>query len=103
MRFVKPLDETMLHEVFSRFKDVITVEDGCVQGGMGSAVAEWAMEQGYASRVTRLGVPDRYIEHGTQAQLYKECGYDADAIADKAVEMCEARAAKSSDSGMRIA
>ena len=103
MRFVKPLDETMLHEVFSRFKDVITIEDGCVQGGMGSAVAEWAMEQGYASRVARLGVPDRYIEHGTQAQLYKECGYDADAIAEKAVEMCEARAAKSSDSGMRIA
>jgi len=103
MRFVKPLDEVLLHEVFSRFKDVITVEDGCVQGGMGSAVAEWAMEQGYASRVARLGVPDRYIEHGTQAQLYKECGYDADAIADKAVEMCEARAAKSSDSGMRIA
>ena len=77
MRFVKPLDEVLLHEVFGRFKDVITIEDGCVQGGMGSAVTEWAMEQGYASRVARLGVPDRYIEHGTQAQLYKECGYDA--------------------------
>ena len=73
----------MLHEVFSRFKDVITIEDGCVQGGMGSAVTEWAMEQGYAAKVVRLGVPDRYIEHGTQAQLYAECGYDAEAIVAK--------------------
>jgi len=103
MRFVKPLDEVMLHEVFSRFKDVITVEDGCVQGGMGSAVTEWAMEHGYASKVARLGVPDRYIEHGMQAQLYKECGYDADSIVAKAVAMCEARGAQSADSGMRIA
>ena len=103
MRFVKPLDETLLHEVFSRFKDVITIEDGCIQGGMGSAVAEWAMEQGYSARVARLGVPDRYVEHGTQAQLYKECGYDAEAIVDKAASLCEARASKSADSGMRIA
>ena len=57
MRFVKPLDEVLLHEVFSRFKDVITIEDGCVQGGMGSAVTEWAMEQGYAAKVVRLGCP----------------------------------------------
>ena len=103
MRFVKPLDEVLLHEVFSRFKDVITVEDGCIQGGMGSAVTEWAMEHGYASKVARLGVPDKYIEHGTQAQLYKECGYDADAIVQKAADMCEARANAASDSGMRIA
>ena len=102
MRFVKPLDDVLLHEVFGRFKDVITIEDGCVQGGMGSAVTEWAMEHGYAAKVARLGVPDRYIEHGSQAQLYKECGYDADAIVEKAVAMCEARAA-SADAGMRIA
>ena len=93
MRFVKPLDDVLLHEVFGRFKDVVTIEDGCVQGGMGSAVTEWAMEHGYAAKVARLGVPDRYIEHGSQAQLYKECGYDADA---------ETRGA-SADAGMRIA
>jgi 1-deoxy-D-xylulose-5-phosphate synthase len=103
MRFVKPLDEVLLHQVFSRFKDVITVEDGCVQGGMGSAVTEWAMEQGYASKVVRLGVPDRYIEHGTQAQLYAECGYDTEAIVAKAVDMVQARGAESADEGLRIA
>ena len=102
MRFVKPLDDVLLHEVFGRFKDVVTIEDGCVQGGMGSAVTEWAMEHGYAAKVARLGVPDRYIEHGSQAQLYKECGYDADAIVEKAVAMCETRGA-SADAGMRIA
>ena len=103
MRFVKPLDEVLLHQVFSRFKDVITVEDGCVQGGMGSGVTEWAMEQGYASKVVRLGVPDRYIEHGTQAQLYAECGYDTEAIVAKAVDMVQARGAESADEGLRIA
>jgi 1-deoxy-D-xylulose-5-phosphate synthase len=103
MRFVKPLDEVLLHEVFSRFKDVITVEDGCVQGGMGSAVTEWAMEQGYAAKVVRLGVPDRYIEHGTQAQLYAECGYDAEAIVAKATDMVQARGAANADEGLRIA
>jgi 1-deoxy-D-xylulose-5-phosphate synthase len=86
MRFVKPLDETMLHEIFGRFKTVITVEDGTVQGGFGSAVIEWMTEQGYHSRVTRLGIPDRWIDHGTQAELYAECGYDADSIAAQVSE-----------------
>ena len=103
MRFVKPLDEVLLHEVFGRFKDVITIEDGCIHGGMGSAVTEWAMEQGYACRVARLGVPDKYVEHGTQAELYKECGYDAESIVNKAMAMRESRAASASDSDMRIA
>ena len=100
MRFVKPLDTMLLHEVFTKFNKVITLEDGCVQGGMGSAVTEWAMENGYAAQVIRLGVPDRYIEHGTQAELYAECGYDAKSIVKKALEMCE-RASQSE--GMRIA
>lgn len=86
MRYVKPLDETMLHEIFGRFKTVITVEDGTVQGGFGSAVIEWMTDQGYHSRVTRLGIPDRWIEHGTQAELYAECGYDADSIASQVSE-----------------
>lgn len=87
MRFVKPLDEVMLHEVFSKFKVVVTVEDGCVQGGFGSAVVEWMSDQGYTARVKRLGVPDRWIEHGTQAELYEECGYDAAAIEEEALEL----------------
>ena len=82
MRFVKPLDEVMLHEVFSKFNQVITVEDGCIQGGFGSAVIEWMIENEYSAIVKRLGVPDNWIEHGTQAELYKECGYDAEAITD---------------------
>ena len=87
MRFVKPLDEIMLHEIFGRFKSVITVEDGTIQGGFGSAVIEWMAEQGYHAKVTRLGMPDRWVEHGTQAELYAECGYDAKAIA---AQLCEA-------------
>ena len=87
MRFVKPIDDVMLHEVFSKYKIVVTVEDGCVQGGFGSAVVEWMSDQGYSSRVKRLGVPDRWIEHGTQAELYQECGYDAAAIEEAALEL----------------
>lgn len=87
MRFVKPLDEVMLHEIFSKFEVVVTVEDGCVQGGFGSAVVEWMADQGYSSRVKRLGVPDRWIEHGTQAELYEECGYDSTAIEEAALEL----------------
>ena len=100
MRFVKPLDHMLLHEVFTKFDKVITLEDGCVQGGMGSAVTEWAMEHGYRAQVVRLGVPDRYIEHGTQAELYAECGYDASAIVEKATEMA---ATQATSEGMRIA
>ncbi|MEJ6681880.1 MAG: 1-deoxy-D-xylulose-5-phosphate synthase [Flavobacteriales bacterium] len=76
MRFAKPIDEVLLHEVFSKFKSVITVEDGCIQGGMGSAVIEFMAENNYSAHVARLGVPDKYIEHGTQSELYTECGYN---------------------------
>jgi 1-deoxy-D-xylulose-5-phosphate synthase len=80
LRFVKPLDDELLTEVFTRFKNVVTLEDGCIQGGMGSAVLEWMADHGYSSKVVRLGIPDKIIEHGTQQELYKECGYDAEAI-----------------------
>ncbi|MEL6194404.1 MAG: 1-deoxy-D-xylulose-5-phosphate synthase [Bacteroidota bacterium] len=80
MRFVKPLDEEMLHEIFSSYKKVVTVEDGCIMGGFGSAVLEFMVDHGYTSRVTRLGIPDRYIEHGTQKELWAECKYDKAAI-----------------------
>jgi 1-deoxy-D-xylulose-5-phosphate synthase len=87
LRFVKPLDEVMLHEVFSKFKYVITAEDGCLMGGMGSAVLEFMVDNGYHSKVVRLGVPDIYIHHGTQAELYAEAGFDATAMIRKAKEL----------------
>jgi 1-deoxy-D-xylulose-5-phosphate synthase len=80
MRFVKPIDETMLHEVFSKFDKVITVEDGCIMGGFGSAVIEFMSDQRYSAEVVRLGIPDAYIHHGTQEQLWEECGFNVKAI-----------------------
>lgn len=80
MRFVKPLDAKMLHEVFSKYKKVITVEDGCLQGGFGSAVAEFMTDHHYTAQLTRLGIPDQFIEHGEQKELYRECEFDAQAI-----------------------
>jgi len=83
MRFVKPLDEAMLHEIAGKFKRVITVEDGCIQGGFGSAVLEFFAENNYNDiSVDRLGVPDQFIEHGTQKELWAECGYDTTAICE---------------------
>ncbi|MCB0760982.1 MAG: 1-deoxy-D-xylulose-5-phosphate synthase [Flavobacteriales bacterium] len=87
MRFVKPIDEVLLHEVLGKFQKVITVEDGCLQGGMGSAVLEFMADHGYTAQVKRLGVPDKFIEHGTQAELYAECGFDSAAIVAAAGEM----------------
>ncbi|MEQ8552985.1 MAG: 1-deoxy-D-xylulose-5-phosphate synthase [Cyclobacteriaceae bacterium] len=89
MRFVKPLDEEMLHEVFTRFNKVITVEDGCLSGGFGSAILEFMIDHQYTSQVTRLGIPDRVVEHGSQQELHKECQYDADAIYQTAIRMME--------------
>ncbi len=88
MRFVKPLDEIMLHEVFSKFDRVITVEDGCIQGGFGSAVLEFMVDNNYQAQVKRLGVPDEYIEHGSQSELYLECGYHENDIYELAKNMC---------------
>jgi 1-deoxy-D-xylulose-5-phosphate synthase len=87
MRFAKPIDEMLLHEVFGKFKHVITVEDGCIQGGMGSAVLEFMADNGYQAQVKRLGIPDQYIEHGTQDELYAECHYDRAAMIAAAIEM----------------
>ena len=82
MRFAKPLDEAMLHEVFEKFDHVITVEDGCLQGGIGSAIIEFMVDHNYSSKVKRLGMPDKLVEHGEQYQLYAECGYDAAGIVE---------------------
>lgn len=80
LRFVKPLDQLLLHEVFSEFKKIITVEDGCIVGGFGSAIAEFMIDNGYQAEITRLGIPDHFIEHGEQKELYAECHFDKAAI-----------------------
>jgi 1-deoxy-D-xylulose-5-phosphate synthase len=82
MRFVKPLDEVMLHEIFSKYAKIITIEDGTVVGGFGSAVLEFMNEHGYKADVKIMGIPDRLVEHGTPKELYKEIGLDAAAIAE---------------------
>lgn len=87
MRFVKPLDESLLHEVFGKFDNVITLEDGCLMGGFGSAVLEWMMDHDYYSRVKRLGIPDEVIEHGEQEELHHECGFDASGILQTVKDM----------------
>jgi len=80
MRFAKPIDEMILHEVFTKFDKIITVEDGCLMGGFGSAVLEFMVDQKYSAEIIRLGIPDKYIHHGTQPELWQECGFDTAAI-----------------------
>ena len=80
MRFVKPIDEILLHEVFTKFNKVITLEDGCIMGGLGSAVLEFMADNNYQAQIKRLGIPDKFVDHGTQEELYAECFYDANAV-----------------------
>jgi 1-deoxy-D-xylulose-5-phosphate synthase len=87
MRFVKPLDAEMLHEIFSKFKKVITIEDGCIPGGFGSAILEWMNDNNYTAHVKRLGIPDTFIEHGTPQQLQQECGFYVDDVVKAVNEM----------------
>jgi 1-deoxy-D-xylulose-5-phosphate synthase len=89
MRFVKPIDEQLLHEVFQKFKKVITVEDGCLEGGFGSAVLEFMADHQYNAEVKRLGIPDRIVEHGEQRELQHECGFDAEGIEKAVITMLE--------------
>lgn len=80
LRFAKPLDRTLLHDIFDRFDKIITVEDGCIQGGFGSAILEFAADNGYKADIRRLGIPDEVVEHGEQPELHHLCGYDQEAI-----------------------
>lgn len=82
MRFLKPLDEELLHQIFRKFTHVITLEDGCITGGLGSAVSEFMTDHHYQASLKRLGIPDKFIEHGTQQQLYQECGFDEKGISE---------------------
>lgn len=90
MRFVKPIDEKLLHEVFSKYTKVITVEDGCVEGGFGSAVLEFMADHHYTADVKRLGIPDAVIEHGEQIELQHEAGFDPEHIEKAVMEMLKA-------------
>jgi len=89
LRFVKPLDEELLTEVFTTFDKVITVEDGAIQGGFGSAVLEFMATRGYSSQVKLLGISDHFIEHGTPEDLYRECGIDAKGIKTAVMEILQ--------------
>lgn len=82
MIYLKPLDEALLHEVGRKFKRIITIENGVIAGGLGSAVLEFMADHGYAPQVKRIGVSDQFIEHGSIPELYKLCGMDADSIAE---------------------
>lgn len=87
MRFVKPLDEALLHEVFKNHDKVITVEDSTIVGGFGSAILEFMADNQYTTQVVRLGIPDRIVEHGEQPELHAECGYDANSILQAAYKL----------------
>lgn len=89
MRFVKPIDEVLLHEVFGKFNKVITIEDGCLMGGMGSAVLEFMAANGYHAQVKMMGLPDKYIEHGSQIELHTECGIHPEGVVLTTKEMVE--------------
>ena len=80
MMFLKPLDTELLDKIFQKYSFVVIVEDNALQGGFGSLIAEYAVDNYYNTKIKRLGIPDKFIEHGTQQDLYKLCGYDSNAI-----------------------
>jgi 1-deoxy-D-xylulose-5-phosphate synthase len=87
IRFLKPIDEKLLHSICSKFKNVITIEDGTIVGGLGSAVVEFINDNNYNTSVKRLGVPDSFIEQGTVAELHRICGCDVEGIIETAKEI----------------
>jgi 1-deoxy-D-xylulose-5-phosphate synthase len=90
MRFAAPLDKDVLHSVFKKFKKIITVEDGVLKGGFGSSIIEFMCDNSYSAEVKRLGIPDYFVEQGTQEELYAECGFDAAGIEKAIREMLSA-------------
>jgi 1-deoxy-D-xylulose-5-phosphate synthase len=84
MRFLKPIDKDLLHKVFKKFNTIITVEDGVINGGLGSAVLEFMCDNNYRAEVVRLGIPDNFVDHGANSQLYRICGYDTEGIVETA-------------------
>jgi len=94
MRFVKPLDEELLIQVFSKHNKIITVEDGCIQGGFGSAILEFMADNNYSALVKRLGIPDKVVEHGEQHELHRECNFDETGIEEAVLALLEINLAK---------
>jgi len=94
MRFVKPIDTEILDFVFQKFDKIITLEDGVVTGGFGSAVLEYAMDKNYKGKIVRLGIPDKFMEHGTQEELYHDAGYDVEGIIKSVKEMVQKKNVK---------
>ncbi len=89
LRFAKPLDEKLLHTIFNKFNNIITIEDGCLQGGFGSAILEFMANNNYQAKVKRLGIPDQFIHHGTQEELHRDCFYDTNAIIESVHQILE--------------
>lgn len=87
MRFIKPLDTALLDSIFAKYKRIITVEDNVLQGGFGSAICEYACDHFYNLKIKRLGIPDRFIEHGSPEDLYKVCGIDSKTITETVKNM----------------
>lgn len=95
IRYVKPIDEVLLHEVFNKFNKVITVEDGVLPGGFGSAILEFMSNNNYSAQVVRLGIPDEIVEHGEQAELWGLCKYDANGIIEECRKLAITQPTKS--------
>jgi 1-deoxy-D-xylulose-5-phosphate synthase len=89
LRFAKPLDEKLLHTIFQKFDKIITIEDGCLQGGFGSSILEFMANNDYQAKVKMLGIPDIFIHHGTQEELYNDCHYDTKAIVSSVQKILE--------------
>lgn len=89
LRFIKPLDEELLHRIFSSFDKIITIEDNALAGGMGSSVLEFASDHGYKAVIKRMGIPDIFVEHGSLAELHRDCGYDYNGILQEVMKICQ--------------
>jgi 1-deoxy-D-xylulose-5-phosphate synthase len=96
MRFAKPLDEELLHEVFAKYSKIVTIEDGTIIGGFGSAILEFMAKHGYSAQVKMLGIPDHLVEHGSPKELHAECGYDVNGIVAAAKELMKEKVTVSS-------
>ena len=89
MRWLKPLDDDLLHEIGKQYRQIVTVEDGMINGGLGSAVLEWMADHGYEPHIVRIGVKDQFVEHGSTAELYKMLGLDAEGLAHSIEEAAQ--------------
>ena len=91
MRWLKPMDEELLHEVGKHFKTIVTAEDGMIAGGLGSAVLEWMADHGYTPRVIRLGVKDQFVEHGSTKELYHMLKLDKEGLLCELLSLAQAK------------